>query len=347
MNYSDKDRMIEGTWCSVEIQEAVKQGYVIDKIFEVWHYQKSECYDEITKTGGIFVEYINSFLKIKQESSGYPSWIKSEEDKDKYIQMYYDKEGVRLDKDKIKKNSGMRKVSKLMLNSHWGRFGMDSNKSRIKIINNVNEWVELISNDLYTVHSINLSNPNIIQVSYSEQDNLHIGSNQVNVPLAAFVTSYARLKLYKYLNILNERVLYYDTDSIVFVCDEEFKNSENMPQLGDYLGEFTDELDGKHIVEFVSAGPKNYSKLLNDGKCESVVKGFQLNYTASKVVNFESIKNIVLKDRSPLYVKQPKIMRSTKTWDLSTSFIDKQYNLIYDKRILLDDLSTLPYGYCF
>jgi hypothetical protein len=33
-------------------------------------------------------------LKIKQEASGYPAWVESEEEKDRYIQDYYDKEGM-------------------------------------------------------------------------------------------------------------------------------------------------------------------------------------------------------------------------------------------------------------
>lgn len=346
-SHTDKERMLEGTWCTVEVNEAVKNGYVVDKIFEVWHYEQSDCYNEQTKQGGLFTSYINSFLKLKQEASGFPKWVKSESDKLQYKRMYYEKEGIELDMDKIKKNPGIRKVSKLMLNSHWGRFGMNSNKSKIKIIKDVNEWYDLVLNDQFNIHSINLNNPEIIQVSISENSSFHYGSNQTNVPLAAFVTAYARLKLFKYLNILNDRVLYYDTDSIVFVSDEHLENSSDMPQLGDYLGEFTDELDGNYIVEFVSAGPKNYAKLLNNGECQSVVKGFQLNYIAEKVVNFDSIKKIVLEDRSPLYVDQQKLTRSIKDWEINTSIIDKEYNLIYDKRILFDDLSTLPFGSVF
>jgi hypothetical protein len=33
-------------------------------------------------------------LKIKQEASGYPAWVKTEDDKDKYVQEYNQKERV-------------------------------------------------------------------------------------------------------------------------------------------------------------------------------------------------------------------------------------------------------------
>ena len=44
------------------------------------------------------------FLKLKQESSGYPSWVQSEEDKDRYIEDYRRAEGIALDMASISKN---------------------------------------------------------------------------------------------------------------------------------------------------------------------------------------------------------------------------------------------------
>jgi DNA polymerase elongation subunit (family B) len=49
-----------------------------------------------------------------------------------------------------------------------------------------------------------------------------------NVVLAAFTTAYARLKLCEVLDMLQERVLYYDTDSVIFVS----KPDEPDPPLG-------------------------------------------------------------------------------------------------------------------
>jgi hypothetical protein len=42
-------------------------------------------------------------------------------DKDKYIEEYHEKEGILLEKEKIKKNPGLRQLAKLMLNSFWGK----------------------------------------------------------------------------------------------------------------------------------------------------------------------------------------------------------------------------------
>jgi hypothetical protein len=48
------------------------------------------------------------------------------------------------------------------------------------------------------------------------EDNVAAGKN-VNVAVAAYVTTHARLKLYGYLRKLGRFVLYCDTDSVIYV----------------------------------------------------------------------------------------------------------------------------------
>lgn len=68
-----------------------------------------------------------------------------------------------------------------------------------------------------------------------------------NIFLAAFTTAWARIKLYSEMQKLGDAVLYHDTDSIIYAT-----NGLNDPPLGNFLGEFTDELDGDVITQFVS-----------------------------------------------------------------------------------------------
>lgn len=75
-------------------------------------------------------------------------------------------------------------------------------------------------------------------------------SFKINVFIAAFATSQARLKLYEALDTLKERVFYYDTDSVVFNTRD---GQESLPT-GRVLGEFANETPGDWIVEFVSGG---------------------------------------------------------------------------------------------
>ena len=69
-----------------------------------------------------------------------------------------------------------------------------------------------------------------------------------------FTTSHARLMLYNKLDYLKEKVLYFDTDSIIY-ADDGTKNIKTAYMLGD----MTDELSGKRISSFVLTGPKSYS----------------------------------------------------------------------------------------
>ena len=96
--------------------------------------------------------------------------------------------------------------------------------------------------------------------------------------MACFTTCWARLRLYEALDLLKERVVYGDTDSIIYVHRPGLPD----PLLGDYLGDFKDELsNGDYIVEFASGGPKNYGSLsppkvkksLKCAVCPSTVKG--------------------------------------------------------------------------
>ena len=99
-----------------------------------------------------------------------------------------------------------------------------------------------------------------------------------NVFIAAFTTSLTRLKLYDALDFLGDRVLYYDTDSVIY----KTKWGQDKLPLGSYLGEFTDEIGGDVIVEFCSGGAKNYGYLTKKGKVECKVRGFSLNYDRNK-----------------------------------------------------------------
>lgn len=69
--HTESERALIGTWVLNEVQTALKYGYKILNKIEIWIYN-SEQHDPITKTGGLFTDYMKTFLKIKQESSGWP-----------------------------------------------------------------------------------------------------------------------------------------------------------------------------------------------------------------------------------------------------------------------------------
>ena len=76
-------------------------GYQIVKIHEVLHWKESEIYDEKSKTGGLFTKYINTFLKLKQQASGFPSEISTVEQQKDYIDKYLVHEDILLEGKEI------------------------------------------------------------------------------------------------------------------------------------------------------------------------------------------------------------------------------------------------------
>jgi len=66
---SDAERAISDTWVLDEVRMAVSKGYGIVEIHEVYEYAVTQ-YDAATGEGGLFIEYIDTFLKFKAEASG-------------------------------------------------------------------------------------------------------------------------------------------------------------------------------------------------------------------------------------------------------------------------------------
>jgi len=297
---------LEGTWVSLEILEAIRQGYKITKIFVVWHWE--------TKSDQLWNEYITVFHREKQKAEQ-------------------------------ANNIGMKNVLKWLLNCLWGRYGMNTDKTNVKFVYKYNEWVEMLLNKNNKIHNIDFSNENFLIVFYSHVKDHYNQNYDVSVVLAAFVTCHARLVLYNELIKLDRRVLYYDTDSIVFLTNSN-STQQYMPKLNNELGQFKDELKGKWIVEFVSAGCKNYAYVLNDGTTVCIIKGFALNGLVNLKLNFESIKNIVLNDRlKTITVDQTIFTRDKFSFTVSSREIAKNYAFVFDKRVLKPDLSTIPFGF--
>lgn len=88
-------------------------------------------------------------------------------------------------------------------------------------------------------------------------------------------------------------MLYYDTDSVIY----KWKPGESEIQLGDNLGDMTDELGhGDYIVEFISAGAKNYGYTTKNEKICCKVKGISLNVCGMKQLNLEIMKQNILEE---------------------------------------------------
>jgi hypothetical protein len=169
------------------------------------------------------------------------------------------------------------------------------------------------------------------------------------VILAAFVTSQARLKLFSELKKLGRRALYVDTDSIIYIS----RPGEYDPPLGSYLGQFTSEIEaayGNYIKAFVCAGMKSYSYMTDKNYTDCTVKGITIGYLVNSIITFELIKRLVFTDalsnrKSVVKIPQLKFLRNRKMFSLKTTTVAKDYRYVFDKRVVQDDMFTLPHGF--
>jgi hypothetical protein len=207
--HSERERAIQGTWCSVELEKALEKGYRILQMHEVWHFPET--------SGALFKDYVDTFLKIKQESSGYPNNCTTEEQKQQYVDEYLAVEGIQLDREKIEHNPGMRALSKLMLNSFWGmyflgrrgkllqaltfdffplgKFAQRSNMVKVELIKDPQVYFDYLSSDEINVLDVRFVSDEMVELRYAYSENFVEPNAKTNVVIAAFTTAYARLKL--------------------------------------------------------------------------------------------------------------------------------------------------------
>ena len=106
--HTPEQRVLRGTWVTLELQKAVEKGYRIIKIHEVFHFPPSQIRQ------GLFAEYVNTFLKVKQEAAGWPEGCETDAQKATYVREYADVEGIQL--EHVAENPGRKAIAKLLLN---------------------------------------------------------------------------------------------------------------------------------------------------------------------------------------------------------------------------------------
>ena len=73
---STAQRSLTLTWVLDEVWLAIQKGYEILDIMEEYKYEVTK-YDPHTREGSLFADYINTFLKLQAEASGYPTWVQN------------------------------------------------------------------------------------------------------------------------------------------------------------------------------------------------------------------------------------------------------------------------------
>ena len=341
--HSDTECAITGTWCTPEIDLAVELGYIILQVYEVHHFEK-----HTEKGDGVMKAYVKEFLRGKQEASGWPDNNISEEEKQSYTNDYEQHEGIHLLRENIAKNPGRRQCCRLMVTSLWGKTGQRGNMPRTVVVYSTKHFNAIVFNDEYEVGIVDRlpHHEYAWQITYKLKSEFLVKEpRNSNVYIAAFTTTWARIKLWKKLHELGERVLYYDTDSIIY----KTHIGESHLQRGPYLGDLTNELEeGRHITEFVSTDPKSYA--YRDNKATQVIEFKDISKTLYNIIkiNLETMVKCV-SDASfrVSEVDRPRKMlfKIDKFGRVKTQFQMKTFRMVYKKRCTGDQYVTYPFGY--
>ena len=163
------------------------------------------------------IQLTTDHVNLKEEAKN----LNEDDRKELYIMDYFKNQGIMMEKEKIISNPGMREIAKLCLNSLWGKFGQRTNMSKCEIVNNKEQFWKIAKNP----EVINLDWVEIgegehskKQIRYEIKEEYLPTDFNTNIAIASFTTSSARLKLYnEFLKPLGRQVLYFDTDSIVYV----------------------------------------------------------------------------------------------------------------------------------
>lgn len=105
--HDEAQRCFMGTWVTTELHKALDCGYRLDKIYEVWNFPRQSV--------DLFRRYIDIFLKIKQETSGFPPQCQTEEQKQSYIEDIFRRQKILLDSINIEKEDHSKIIFELLM----------------------------------------------------------------------------------------------------------------------------------------------------------------------------------------------------------------------------------------
>ncbi|MBW0532615.1 hypothetical protein O181_072330 [Austropuccinia psidii MF-1] len=345
-------RQLTGTWCAPELHKALEKGYVISRVHEIYQYPGTMVFDPKTGQNGVLSAYVRCFMALKIQASGWPSDCVTEKDKNDYIEGILKFDGITVDPTKIDFNPALRTLSKLILNSFWGKMGEKTLRPKTQFVYDYSKLMNIVSDPTINVSGIVPLGDECLQVTYMPVEDSDESLPTSSLLHAAFTTCFGRLQLYKYLDMVKERALYCDTDSCAYI------SRPGLPDLpiGTHLGDLTDQVEesygpGSYIVEFVAGGPKNYAFRvavggdLNKTKLTIKVRGVTINKSCEELVTFDNLKSMVLGEKQKVTVHIPHQIARLPSWNIVTRPASKNWQAVNTKRRRVDTCHTVPHGF--
>lgn len=329
---------------SVELQVAIRAGYIVTKIYRGDRYKASKS---------LWTPLMRELYKLKlynsQEAKPNAQNIFNETPQEWRIrqkQTHSERFGLDIDFEGWAKRPAAKLTSKVLINSAWGKHAESVDHPQTKILD------ESMSDEGFHFYSSLMEKNNIVKqitsmttsrtlFKYEEsrqqrRPNLHKGY----LPCAVFVPMYGRLMLWNELGKLKERVIMCDTDSVKYIADDDGYNITK----GDCLGDWEEE--PTTMVEFVSLGPKTYGQRFADGSSTFKCKGVSLKRAHGDIMNFQVAKKILLENETvnvPQMTFDYKLGHGISTRKFVKSLEFKPENLkgLYDRATT----KLYPFGY--
>ena len=200
------------SWCTLEFTLAINMGYDTLEIYKVLHWPSNEKINSSMGKGGLFTKYINMFLHIKTQASGYLDSVCSLKQRQEDIEEYASNEGVIVYPKLIECNPGLRSIAKLALNSFYGKFGQCSNMSMTAYITSYENLYNFLTDQTKVIKDFHALDMGMVVMEYLQSEEFQEPNCKTNVIITSMCSTYACLKLWRIMNQLGSRVIYNDTD---------------------------------------------------------------------------------------------------------------------------------------
>jgi hypothetical protein len=341
--HSDEQRMIYGTFCTVELDLAVSKGYKISHIDEIWHWPHER------RSSQLFRPMILDLFRKKVLASSKPG------DPAKLRQLITDLAslGIVVKEEEFEPNPVLRALLKFCLNNIWGFLGKRSDVETTEFVSSLGRLMEIINDPETEVKQVRVSMDEESLLVSTKPLKEHATPTQ-NIVLAALTTAYARIKLYKVLDRRPDQVIYFDTDSVVLLIPP----GDTPPPTSTMLGGLKDEVEeefglGASITSFVAIAPKSYAySVERDGKLLKEtfrLKGIKMTAEVADLVDAEALRGLALGLTPSIHVPQHNIVRNVFNSSLKTRSLRKAVRFNSTKRYLLSEpnafLDTRPFGF--
>ena len=319
--HNEEERQFEVTVTSFELELALEYGYKITQIDSIEAYEVCAGPND-PGLPNPHREFVGKAMAMKQYAE-------------------------------LTNNPSARFLAKLAANTYWGALGKNSDNLSTKFFEHIGSFYDFISSESINIKDV-FSLGNCLKVNYRVKNDMIDTPKKTSLVSAIFVTSQARIKLYRYLRLVGaKRILYCDTDSVIWVRQK----SDPIPfALSSTCGEMSDEVakdfPNGYIHKFVSLGPKSYCYEIRDKETKNPLKSCirmkgisfgGLNTGTS--LSFDDMHDLLKGQMEEITLQQQSFQVDGRFSTLHHETFEKRVRVTMNKRVINEDYSTYPFGF--